>query len=459
MKSGVWTRSTRACRPRFVLALAISAAAWSLTGFVRGAKKPPAPIGGIEWVAVRRVDLDTTILAGGDLHPTRQTMVACRVEDIDDSEGTMILSVIENGARVKKGDELCRLDSSLLEELARHQAIAVNGARAMCLRAALQLENARMALREYQEGIVAQLTSEFEGRIALGRSDTERQSDRVAWTEAMFANGYISKSQLATERQALARARHELRRAEGEFQVFREFQVPREVRALGSEIETARINHHVEADRLKAEEDRLAYLRKQIENCTVRAPQDGVVVYAYGNRWWSLPLGPGVWVDQDEVLFYLPDLSEMEVEVAVHETMGARVRVGMKAGVRIPALADRVFPGRVSAIDPFPLTNWKEWGNLQKQFRVHVRLDNTPRGLLPLMSAVVVFDTGRIPSALVIPSEAISVVDGQEWCYVVAPEGLRRRDIRTGQATIDLVQVTAGLNEGERVVARAFDVE
>ena len=56
---------------------------------------------------------------------------------------------------------------------------------------------------------------------------------------------------------------------------------------------TAEINYRLEADRLKAEEDELAYLRKQIENCTIRAPQDGVVVHANRNRWWSLPLEPG----------------------------------------------------------------------------------------------------------------------------------------------------------------------
>ena len=64
----------------------------------------------LEWVEVTREDLDTTLLAGGDLQPAKQTAIACQVEDITDSDGTMVLSVIKNGSVVKKGDELCRLD-------------------------------------------------------------------------------------------------------------------------------------------------------------------------------------------------------------------------------------------------------------------------------------------------------------------------------------------------------------
>ena len=58
----------------------------------------------------------------------------------------------------------------------------------------------------------------------------------------------------------------------------------------------------------------------------------------------------------------------------------------------------------------------------------------------------------------VIPVEAMAVVDGRQSCYVVAPEGLERRTITTRGSTTDLLEVTGGLAEGERVVLRAPDV-
>jgi HlyD family secretion protein len=413
----------------------------------------------LEWVVVDRDDLDTTLLAGGDLQPAKQTTVTCQVEDITATEGNMVLTVIDNGTRVKKGDVLCRLDSSELDELARLQEIQVGQTRALCLSAQLTLETAQIALREYEQGLVVQSTKEFESKIALARSDTQRQVDRLAWAEGMAKKGYLAESQLLAERQALARLNFELAKLEGEFRVYSRYNVPKEIRALKRESETAENNYGVQSSALKAEEDRLAYIRKQIDNCTVKAPQDGVVVHVNGSRWWPRPLEPGTLVFQGETLFIIPDLSSLEVEVSVNETVAPRVRVGTKANVRIASLSDRVLTGRVTAMDMLPSPNWKTWDETVRHFFARVRLDNLPSSALPLMSAQVEFDTGRVADALVIPAEAMAIVDGRESCYVLSDDGLERRSIRTRRATHDRLEVTDGLIEGERVVARSVDAE
>src|SRR5262249_55912242 len=156
--------------------------------------------------------------------PRNETSVSCQVEDITDSDGTVIVSMVDNGTRVKKGDTLCSLDSSLLEELAREEEIAAITARSAREQARLALEVATIALREYEHGQVSQTTKTLEGRIALAESDSQRQLDRVAWSEAMQAKGYISKAQVVTERRTLDQARHDLRKAEGELRLFREYQ-------------------------------------------------------------------------------------------------------------------------------------------------------------------------------------------------------------------------------------------
>jgi HlyD family secretion protein len=440
------------------MAVALGAGAWLGLAVARG-RKPPLPESSLEWVFVERDDLQTTLVAGGDLQPAKQTTVTCQVEDITDSEGTTILTVIPNGSVVKKGDELCRLDSSEIEELTRLEEIQVSQTQASWQQAKLTAESARIALREYQEGLVKQSTQEFQSRIALGRSDSRRQADRVAWAEAMEVKGYLSKSQLLSERQALARIRHELRTAEGEFDLFRRFEIPRQIQTLRGQIETAEITQRVEADRLKAEQEQLAYYRRQIKNCLVRAPHDGVVVYANGNRWRSRPLEPGTRVYQDQVMFVLPDLSQMDVEVSVHESVGPRVRVGMKANVQLASLGNQVIPGRVVSIEMLSVVNWKEWDERLRHFIVRVRLDKTPPSALPFMSASVEFDTGRVSDALVIPVEALAVDHGRHSCYVIAEGGLEKRPITTRRATTDLLEVTAGLSEGERVIVRSQNAE
>ena len=43
-------------------------------------------------------------------------------------------------------------------------------------------------------------------------------------------------------------------------------------------------------------------------------------------------------------MFLIPDLKQMEVDVSVHESMGPRVRVGMKAKVKVASVPSTLFP-------------------------------------------------------------------------------------------------------------------
>ena len=88
-----------------------------------------------------------------------------------------------------------------------------------------------------------------------------------------------------------------------------------------------------------------------------------------------------------------------------------------------------------------------------------MRFDETPPSALPFMSATVEIDTGRVSNALVIPVEAMVMVDGQQSCYVIAENAVERRAIKTRRATRDLLEITAGLQEGERVLSRSLDIE
>ena len=424
-------------------------ACWLLAG-AQGRERADARV---DWALVRRVDLRTSLVVGGELQPAEQVFVSCQVEDLAREGGSLIVSMIDNGTPVKKGDELCRFDSSALEELARQQEIRVVEARSSWNQARLAVEVARTALREYADGQVVTLTKEYEGKIALADSDCKRQEDRLVWTEAMYRKGYASKGQVLSDRQVLEQSRHDLRKTRGEFDLFRRLTVPKEVAGFRKEIRVAESNLKVESDRLKFEEERLAHCRKQIDNCVVRAPSDGVVVHANHGGWWSRPLAAGERVYQEQKLFMLPDLSNMEVELSIHETMGPRVRVGMPAKVRIASIADRELPARIVKMDRHPVVNEMGWDETLKHYVARARLDQTPPRILPMMSAVVEIDTGQVADALVIPVEAMSLVDGRPSCRVLGPGGrIEARPIVIRGSTPNLLEVVEGLAEGERVL-------
>ena len=109
------------------------------------------PDGFIDTVIVRRMDLETTLLAGGDLMPAKQTTVTCEVEDLDRGPdgggdlGTLILSIVPNGTTARKGDVLCVLDSSGFAERLRLEKIEVESARSDHRHAELTVETAGAA--------------------------------------------------------------------------------------------------------------------------------------------------------------------------------------------------------------------------------------------------------------------------------------------------------------------------
>ena len=68
------------------------------------------------------------------------------------------------------------------------------------------------------------------------------------------------------------------------------------------------------------------------------------------------------------------------------------------------------------------------------------------------MTANVEISLDRKDKVLAVPTVAIAHEDGREFCYVVHDDGLERREVKLGEGTLDLLEISEGLHEGEQVV-------
>ena len=114
-----------------------------------------------------------------------------------------------------------------------------------------------------------------------------------------------------------------------------------------------------QAGDLGAGEGQGSQARKQIENCKLFAPGDGLVVYANDpNRFGgsSQPqIEEGATVRERQKIFSLPDISKMRVNTKVHESMVDRITPGLRARIRVDAFADEVAaPARSRTSPPCP---------------------------------------------------------------------------------------------------------
>jgi len=81
-----------------------------------------------------------------------------------------------------------------------------------------------------------------------------------------------------------------------------------------------------------------------------------------------------------------------------------------------------------------------------------------PAGLRPGQSLDTQVTLGEPARALLLPAGAFMSDSGGAWVFVLTPDGEQavRREIRTGQRSLDQVEVLAGLQAGERVVVSSY---
>jgi len=223
---------------------------------------------------------------------------------------------------------------------------------------------------------------------------------------------------------------------------------PRALKILEGNILAAEAFLKYQTSRLNRNLDRLAKLEKQVELCTLRVPHDGFVIYANDDR-REIRIEEGMYVRQKQNLLHLPDLPEMEIVAALHESIMPEIAKGMRARIVVEGLPNRRLEGHVTEVAAIPTFNWR---SDVRYFDGKVKLDNPPRGILPGMTAQVEIALNRRDHVLAVPAEAVAHEDGREICYVVHEDGLERREVKLGEGTRDLLEISGGLHEGEQVV-------
>jgi RND family efflux transporter MFP subunit len=148
-------------------------------------------------------------------------------------------------------------------------------------------------------------------------------------------------------------------------------------------------------------------------------------------------------------------MSTLEVEADVSEANLQKVRVGQPCEIELDAVPDVRFPGSVSRMVP-TVDRSKATVMTKISFR---ELD--PR-ILPDMSAKVAFLSQEVPADQRTARPAVSaaaVVErgGRSVVFLVRADKVGAVPVQTGRKFGELVEVTQGLQPGEKVVLRPSD--
>jgi multidrug efflux pump subunit AcrA (membrane-fusion protein) len=164
--------------------------------------------------------------------------------------------------------------------------------------------------------------------------------------------------------------------------------------------------------------------------------------------WKDTPdITEGAIVREQQTLLMIPDVSNMQVKVGIHESKIDRLKVGMKAKVQ---LQDLVLEGTVSEIAE--VTRPAGWwtGNLVK-YDTKIKLDPHP-SLKPGMSAIVDIILAEHKDVITVPVAAIVEGANGFFCWVQTNDGVKKRAIRVGDTNDQFTMVLDGLNVGDAAI-------
>jgi membrane fusion protein (multidrug efflux system) len=182
-------------------------------------------------------------------------------------------------------------------------------------------------------------------------------------------------------------------------------------------------------------------LRTRLGYTTIKAPFDGVVTQRLSE--------PGNIIERHQHVLTIADPSSLLTELPVSELILPGLAIGDVAQVRIDALGDRVFEGRIVRIFPNldPLT---------RRGTIEVEIDPVPEGAAPGQLCRVELNT-HAARRQVIPYAALRRDSSSEYVFVLDAESRAQRvEVESGLRLADKVEIRQGLQDGQQVVTRGF---
>ena len=322
-------------------------------------------------------DITSLVTASGEIRPQNYTNVLGqgfgKITDIDVNEGDV----------VKKGDVLLRVESIQPAADVKAQQATIDSMQA-------SVQSAQEADAAAQADV-----QQSEANLEKALNDWKRG-------QGLYQEGLIAKSDYDTYKSAYGAA----------------------VATLAGNQARAKQAH----DQLAAAQFNQAqasatevHLRDVLDKTTYGAPISGVVTYV------PVKVGenvvPGIQNAEGSFLLTISDMSIVNAEVMVDEADIPTVKVGQEAAVTIDAYPGQVFKGHIADVGEEAIlrtsglaTTQQTSANSQeaRDFRVHVRLDQPPKGIRPGLSSTAKIQTAHRAEVVTIPIQAIAIRTKQE---------------------------------------------
>lgn len=415
-EAGEAVRARGLRRARFdalMVAAALVAGSLAFWGFRRKSNAPAIPT-----AVVRREDFVNWLSLRGDTEARRSVTISAPYR----AGSLQILQIVSSGAKVKAGAVLVRFDATTLRQTLAQDENALKSSEAD-----IEQSRAQARLKEEQD-----LTNVLKARYGVQSAQLDASKQEIL----SRIDGEESKLKLSDARQQLAETEAQER--------------------------ADRISDAADVQSKEGERDKALFALRQDERglreLTLRAPIDGIVTLLETN--WQgplsspLPFRPGDRAWPGAPIAELPDLSTLDISARVDEAERGLLLTGQPATVRVDAVPDREFTGRVKDISTLASMDFSAGWPFPRNFKVMVFLDRSDPRLRPGMVAAVRVAVERVRDGIVIPAESVFSRGGRNVVYVLRGSRFAAREVSVLRRSEDQVLVGEGIEPGERVALK-----
>jgi len=324
-----------------------------------------------------------------------------------------IIGLLEHGSVVEAGDSLIQFDPSEIKKFIIDRETQLETQKANLEKTYVEIENRKSDIR-------STLQSE-QAAFDLKKLEVEQfrfESDKVQEVKELE----FKQAEIRLEK-AKKRALYQEIIAENQLQI--------------QKIRVKRIRNQVR--------DAYAIL----PDLTVRTPIPGIFQIATKRRSREM-LQLGDEVRMGRQLGSVPDLTWMKVNTMVDETDFLKVHAGQQVKVRLDAMPDVVFDGKVTYMSK--LCRPKDRGAKQKIFDVEVKLNVSDERLKPGMTVSCEFICDELDDVLQAPLECVDFDKDRNFVYLKRGGKTIKQEVKTGPMNNTHVVIEGNIEPGQRLI-------
>ena len=435
-------------------------------------------------VAATRRSFPIEIQTIGELEAAQSISIATSIR----TDQPKIIELIGDGAHVKKGEVLVKIDPTPYEkkieelEAALKESEAKIAANSQALiwemdqishaekAAAFEMEVAQLELNKVVKG---------DGPLEIARLHGAMQKAKVRFDELnnfaedlieLEKQGYLNPTEVRQTQKKLEEEKEAYANATMQYESYIEHVHPMQIkkaetsikRLLNQQEETARgAKYRIEkAQALVTQEQQHYYAlarqlreaKQELSLTDIVAPSPGLVVLREEFRGASQRRKPRVGdiLVRNQPILDLPDLSAINVKTKVRELDLYKIDMGKSATIMVDAYPDLHFVGEVTFIGILAMSDMMRPTD-EKHFEVKIGLKETDPRLRPGMTARIIIHAGQIDNALTLPIHTVFEKGKEHYCYVATPGGYQKKAIELGMNNEQWVEVIKGISENDQV--------